>query len=143
MDRHCENAAAIARMLEARDDVERVLYPGLASHPDHAVVERQMRAGGGMISFVPAGGQQRASELCAATRVFTLAESLGGVESLIELPGLMTHQSVAGSELEVPAELVRLSVGIEHVDDLVRDLEQALDATRHLVGAASKSNATA
>jgi cystathionine gamma-synthase len=139
MDRHCENAAAVARMLEARGDVERVLYPGLESHPDHATVQRQMRAGGGMISFRPAGGVERARELCAATRIFTLAESLGGVESLIELPGLMTHQSVAGSDLEVPADLVRLSVGIEHVDDLVRDLEQALDATRHLVGAASGS----
>ena len=133
MDRHCSNALAIAEFLEARDDVEGVLYPGLASHPDHEVVQRQMRAGGGMLSFRPAGGQQRAKELCAATQLFTLAESLGGVESLIELPGLMTHQSVAGSPLEVPAELVRLSVGIEHVDDLLRDLEQALDSTRHLV----------
>ncbi|MCW2956297.1 MAG: Cystathionine gamma-lyase [Thermoleophilia bacterium] len=133
MDRHCENAAAIATFLEGRDDVERVLYPGLESHPDHAIVQRQMRAGGGMISFSPTGGQERARALCAATRVFTLAESLGGVESLIELPGLMTHMSVAGSPLEVPAELVRLSVGIEHVDDLLRDLGQALDATRHLV----------
>jgi cystathionine gamma-synthase len=133
MDRHCENAAAIATFLEGRDDVERVLYPGLESHPDHAIVQRQMRVGGGMISFSPTGGQERARALCAATRVFTLAESLGGVESLIELPGLMTHMSVAGSPLEVPAELVRLSVGIEHVDDLLRDLGQALDATRHLV----------
>jgi len=133
MDRHCENAAAIAAMLEARGDVEQVLYPGLASHPDHDVVVRQMRAGGGMISFRPAGGADRARELCAATKVFTLAESLGGVESLIELPGLMTHASVAGSDLEVPADLVRLSVGIEHVDDLLRDLEGALDATRNLV----------
>jgi cystathionine gamma-synthase len=133
MERHCENAVAIARMLEARDDIDGVLYPGLESHPDHAVVQRQMRAGGGMVSFLPAGGQQRAKELCAATKLFTLAESLGGVESLIELPGLMTHQSVAGSPLEVPAELVRISVGIEHVDDLLRDLEHALDSTRHLV----------
>lgn len=131
MERHCENALAVARMLEAREDVARVLYPGLESHPDHAVVARQMRAGGGMISFLPADGQHRARELCAATRLFTLAESLGGVESLIELPGLMTHQSVAGSPLEVPAELVRLSVGIEHVEDLIRDLTQALDATAH------------
>ncbi|MCW2961593.1 MAG: Cystathionine gamma-synthase, partial [Thermoleophilia bacterium] len=123
MDRHCENALAVARMLEERDDVERVLYPGLESHPDHEIVQRQMRAGGGMISFSPAGGQERARALCAATKLFTLAESLGGVESLIELPGLMTHQSVAGSPLEVPDELVRLSVGIEHVDDLLRDLE--------------------
>jgi cystathionine gamma-synthase len=133
MERHCENAAAIAQLLEVRDDVERVLYPGLESHPDHAVVQRQMRAGGGMISFVAAGGQERAKAICAATTIFTLAESLGGVESLIELPGLMTHQSVAGSELEVPAALVRLSVGIEHIDDLARDLTQALDATAHLV----------
>ncbi|MBC7461263.1 MAG: cystathionine gamma-synthase [Thermoleophilia bacterium] len=137
MDRHCENALAIARFLEARDDIEQVLYPGLESHPDHALVQRQMRAGGGMLSFRATGGQERAKELCAATTIFTLAESLGGVESLIELPGLMTHQSVAGSELEVPAELVRLSVGIEHVDDLIRDLEHALDSTRALVGAAS------
>ncbi len=142
MERHCENALAIASMLEARDDIEQVLYPGLESHPDHTIVQRQMRAGGGMISFRPAGGQQRAKELCAATKLFTLAESLGGVESLIELPGLMTHQSVAGSPLEVPAELVRISVGIEHVDDLLRDLEGALDATAHLVGAASSVSGT-
>jgi len=141
MERHCENALAIARMLEARDDVEQVLYPGLDSHPDHAVVQRQMRAGGGMISFLPAGGQQRAKELCAATRLFTLAESLGGVESLIELPGLMTHQSVAGSPLEVPAALVRISVGIEHVDDLLRDLEQALDATAESGALGARANA--
>ena len=141
MDRHCENALAIARMLEARDDVERVLYPGLQSHPDHAVVQRQMRAGGGMISFVPAGGPERAQALCEATKLFTLAESLGGVESLIELPGLMTHQSVAGSPLEVPAALVRISVGIEHVDDLVRDLEQALETTRSQAGASLPSHA--
>lgn len=134
MERHCENALAIAKMLESRDDVEQVLYPGLESHRDHAVVQRQMRAGGGMVSFRPAGGQERAKALCAATGLFTLAESLGGVESLIELPGLMTHQSVAGSPLEVPAELVRISVGIEHVDDLLRDLEHALESTRHLVG---------
>ena len=141
MERHCENAAAIAKALEARDDVEQVLYPGLESHPDHAVVQRQMQAGGGMISFRPAGGVDRAREVCAATKLFTLAESLGGVESLIELPGLMTHQSVAGSDLEVPADLVRLSVGVEHVDDLVRDLEHALDSTRHLVGESAGTNA--
>lgn len=141
MDRHCENALAIAQMLEQRKDVTRVLYPGLASHPDHAIVQRQMRAGGGMISFCPAGGEQRAKALCAATNLFTLAESLGGVESLIELPGLMTHQSVAGSELEVPAELIRISVGIEHVDDLLRDLEGALDSTKHLVDQAASVQA--
>ncbi|MCB0877713.1 MAG: cystathionine gamma-synthase [Thermoleophilia bacterium] len=136
MERHCENALAIATMLESRSDVDQVLYPGLESHPDHPIVQRQMRAGGGMVSFRAAGGQERAKALCAATGLFTLAESLGGVESLIELPGLMTHQSVAGSPLEVPAELVRISVGIEHVDDLLRDLEQALDATANLVSAA-------
>jgi cystathionine gamma-synthase len=141
MDRHCENALAIAQLLQSRDDVNQVLYPGLESHPDHDVVQRQMRAGGGMVSFLPAGGQERAREICAATKLFTLAESLGGVESLIELPGLMTHQSVAGSPLEVPAELVRISVGIEQVDDLLRDLTGALDSTRHLVG--SSTGATA
>jgi cystathionine gamma-synthase len=141
MERHCENALAIAQLLEARDDVEQVLYPGLESHVDHAVVQRQMRAGGGMVSFRPAGGQERAKAICAATRLFTLAESLGGVESLIELPGLMTHQSVAGSPLEVPAELVRISVGVEHVDDLLRDLEHALDSTRSMVGASASTSA--
>lgn len=143
MERHCENALVVARMLEARADVEEVLYPGLASHPDHAIVERQMRAGGGMISFRPAGGVERALELVKATRLFTLAESLGGVESLIEVPGAMTHQSVAGSDLEVPADLVRLSVGVEEGGDLVRDLEQALDATASLVGEAARVAADA
>ena len=127
VERHCENALAVAKMLEARDDVEEVSYPGLASHPDHALVQRQMRAGGGMISFRPAGGVERAKAIAEGTHYFRLAESLGGVESLIELPGAMTHQSVAGSPLEVPAELIRLSVGIEHVDDLVTDLASALD----------------
>lgn len=127
IERHCENALAVAQALEARDDIAEVLYPGLASHPQHAVAQRQMRAGGGMISFRPVGGVERARQVASATRFFRLAESLGGVESLIELPGVMTHQSVAGSPLEVPADLIRISVGVEHVDDLLADLASALD----------------
>jgi len=103
-----------------------VLYPGLASHPGHEVAARQMRDFGGMVSFRAAGGEQAAVDLCARTEVFTLGESLGGVESLIEHPGRMTHASAAGSPLEVPADLVRLSVGIEDVEDLVTDLDKAL-----------------
>lgn len=136
MDRHCENALAIARMLRARDDVECVLYPGLDSHPGRDIAERQMRGGGGMVSFLPAGGVERARHIAQGTRFFRLAESLGGVESLIELPGAMTHQSLEGSPLAVPAELIRMSVGIEHVDDLLRDIGGALDATRSLVRSA-------
>jgi cystathionine gamma-synthase len=128
MDRHCSNALAIATMLEARSDVEVVLYPGLASHPDHELAMRQMRSGGGMISFRPTGGLNRARAITERTHWFRLAESLGGVESLIELPGSMTHQSLSGSSLEVPNDLIRLSVGIEHVDDLMADLAGALDA---------------
>jgi cystathionine gamma-synthase len=113
-----------------------VSYPGLASgphaHPQAACAARQMRAGGGMVSFVPAGrdggsARERAVAICESTRVFTLAESLGGVESLIELPAVMTHASVAGSRLEVPEALIRLSVGIEGAADLIADLAQALD----------------
>jgi cystathionine gamma-synthase len=126
MDRHCENAAAVVALLEEHPAVERVLYPGLAGHPGHAVARRQMRAFGGMVSFLARGGETAAVDLVARTRVFTLAESLGAVESLIEHPGRMTHASVAGSALEVPADLVRLSVGIESAADLVADLEQAL-----------------
>jgi cystathionine beta-lyase/cystathionine gamma-synthase len=137
IERHSANALAVARYLAARDDVAWVSYPGLAdgprAHPAAALAGRQMRAGGGMVSFAPAerGGRsaaQRAAAICEATRVFTLAESLGGVESLIELPALMTHQSVAGSPLEVEAALVRLSVGIEAADDLIADLRHAIDA---------------
>src|SRR5205085_6105797 len=106
--------------------VERVLYPGLTDHPGHAVAAGQMRAFGGMVSFTVAAGEEAALKLAAATELFTLAESLGAVESLIEHPGRMTHLSVAGSPLEVPGTLVRLSVGIEHPDDLVEDLAQAL-----------------
>jgi cystathionine gamma-synthase len=135
MDRHCENALAIARLLEQRDDVEMVVYPGLPSHPSYELVQRQMRAGGGMISFLPRGGVVRAKEIVTRTHLFRLAESLGGVESLIELPGAMTHATLEGSALEVPAALVRMSVGIEHVQDLVHDLAGALDATRELIEA--------
>lgn len=126
MDRHCENATAIARFLSEDDRVAEVMYPGLEDHPDHALAHRQMAAFGGMISFRPAGGEEAAHRIAAATELFFLAESLGGVESLIEIPAAMTHLSVAGTPLEVPPDLVRLSVGIEHVDDLIDDLDRAL-----------------
>jgi cystathionine gamma-synthase len=118
----------VAEFLAADPRVAEVRYPGLPRDPGHELAARQMRGFGGMVSFRPAGGVAAAHALVAATRVFTLAESLGGVESLIELPGIMTHASVAGTAAEVPADLVRLSVGIEHIDDLLADLDQALDA---------------
>jgi cystathionine gamma-synthase len=138
IERHAANALAVARLLAGRDDVERVMYPGLAdgphAHPGAALVGagRQMTAGGGMLSFIPrerAGrtAAERATAFAEATRWFGLAESLGGVESLVEVPAAMTHTSVAGSPLEVEPALVRLSVGIEAVDDLVEDVSQALD----------------
>ncbi|MFK8912089.1 cystathionine gamma-synthase [Streptomyces sp. YS-3] len=126
MDRHSENAEKIAEMLTRHPKVSQVLYPGLPEHPGHEVAAKQMRAFGGMISFRVTGAEQEAVDLCARTKVFTLGESLGGVESLIEHPGRMTHASVAGSALEVPGDLVRLSVGIENIDDLLADLQQAL-----------------
>ncbi|MEU0755513.1 cystathionine gamma-synthase [Streptomyces albogriseolus] len=126
MDRHSENATRVADMLTRHPRVTSVLYPGLPDHPGHEVAAKQMRAFGGMISFRVEGGEQAAIEVCNRAKVFTLGESLGGVESLIEHPGRMTHASVAGSQLEVPADLVRLSVGIENVDDLLEDLQQAL-----------------
>ncbi len=126
MDRHGENAAAVVDMLTRHPKVTRVFYPGLADHPGHDVAARQMRGFGGMVSFQVEGGEQAAVDLVNRTEVFTLAESLGGVESLIEHPGRMTHASVAGSPLEVPGDLIRLSVGLEHVDDLVADLTKAL-----------------
>jgi cystathionine gamma-synthase len=126
MERHCENAMAIARYLAGDERVAEVMYPGLEEHPDHALAHRQMDAFGGMISFRPAGGTEAAHRLVEATELFFLAESLGGVESLIEVPAAMTHLSVVGTPLEVPADLVRLSVGIEHVDDLIEDLDRAL-----------------
>ena len=146
VERHVANATAIARFLAARDDIERVFYPGLSdgphAHPGASLVGegRQMRGGGGMVSFIPKGGRHggasagadrsaadRAIAIAESTRLFTLAESLGGVESLVEIPATMTHASVAGSKLEVDPAVVRLSVGIEHVDDLIADLRRALD----------------
>jgi cystathionine beta-lyase/cystathionine gamma-synthase len=126
MERHSSNAARIAEYLRGRPEIAQVLYPGLEEHPNHAVAARQMRAFGGMISIILKGGGPAARRMAEATRYFALAESLGGVESLIEVPAAMTHASVAGSPLEVPAGLVRLSVGIEQVDDLLADLEQAV-----------------
>jgi cystathionine gamma-synthase len=126
MDRHCANAARIVDLLLEHPAVGQVLYPGLPSHPGHEIAARQMRDFGGMISFTLRGGEETALKVCGLVDVFTLGESLGGVESLIEHPGRMTHASVAGSPLQVPADLVRLSVGIEDVDDLLADLASAL-----------------
>ncbi|MCX4983083.1 cystathionine gamma-synthase [Streptomyces sp. NBC_00572] len=126
MDRHSENAEKIVEMLTQHPKVTQVLYPGLPEHPGHEIAAKQMRSFGGMISFRVQGGEQAAVEVCNRAQLFTLGESLGGVESLIEHPGRMTHASVAGSALEVPADLVRLSVGIENVEDLLADLRQAL-----------------
>jgi cystathionine gamma-synthase len=125
MQAHSRGAGAVARFLDGHPRVTRVYYPGLASHPGHDLAKEQMRDFGGMVSF-EMESESAAIEVAQRTRLFFLAESLGGVESLIEVPGPMTHASVAGSELEVPAHLIRLSVGIEHPDDLIADLEQAL-----------------
>lgn len=127
MERHCDNAERVAAALQAHPEVTGVRYPGLDTHPGHEVAAKQMRRFGGMVSFTVRGGPQAALAVCARTRAFTLAESLGGVESLIEHPGRMTHASTAGSQLEVPADLVRLSVGIEDAEDLIDDLQAALD----------------
>jgi len=127
MDRHCVNARAVVDLLLDHPAVGRVLYPGLADHPGHAVAARQMRDFGGMVSFLAAGGEDAALALVAKTRLFTLAESLGAVESLIEHPARMTHASVADSPLAVDPALVRLSVGLETAEDLVADLRAALD----------------
>jgi cystathionine gamma-synthase len=126
MDRHCQNAQRVADMLAAHPRVAEVFYPGLASHPGHEVAAKQMRGFGGIVSFRSAGGEAEAVALCGRTRLFTLGESLGGVESLIEHPGRMTHASATGSALEVPPDLVRLSVGIETCEDLLEDLRSAL-----------------
>ena len=126
MERHSANAMQIANWLASHPRVADVLYPGLASHPGHAIAARQMSAFGGMISFIPKGGPAEARRIAESTRLFALAESLGGVESLIEVPAAMTHTSVANSPLAVNPALIRLSVGIEHVDDLIADLAQAL-----------------
>jgi cystathionine beta-lyase/cystathionine gamma-synthase len=126
MDRHAENALAVAQFLADHPRVTDVIYPGLDSHPQHALARRQMRSGGGMLSFFVQGGEAAARALAARTRLFALAESLGGVESLIELPAAMTHGSTQGSPLEVDPGLIRLSVGLENKEDLIEDLAQAL-----------------
>src|SRR4029453_997046 len=126
MRAHCHNAMRVASFLAGRPEVAGTRYPGLARDPGHELAAAQMRGFGGMVAFRPVGGVEAAEQLVRRTRVFTLAESLGAVESLIELPGVMTHASVTGTDAEAPADLVRLSVGIEHPDDLVADLEQAM-----------------
>ncbi|MGH3866336.1 MAG: cystathionine gamma-synthase [Pseudonocardiaceae bacterium] len=126
MERHCDNAERIVTALQAHPAITGVRYPGLDTHPGHEVATKQMRRFGGMVSFTVRGGAAAALAVCARTRLFTLAESLGGVESLIEHPGRMTHASTTGTPLEVPAELLRLSVGIEDVEDLIDDVLAAL-----------------
>jgi cystathionine gamma-synthase len=126
MEQHSDNAERVVEFLTKHPKVTRVYYPGLADHPGHEIAAKQMRRFGGMVSFTVAGGEAAALDVCKRTRLFTLAESLGGVESLIEHPGRMTHASVADSALEVPSDLIRLSVGIEDADDLVEDLRLAL-----------------
>jgi cystathionine gamma-synthase len=126
MDRHCDNAERVVEFLNSHPAVSQVIYPGLEEHPGHEVASRQMKRYGGIVSFRVKDGEQKALDTCAKAEVFTLGESLGGVESLIEHPGRMTHASVAGTELEVPADLIRLSVGIETAEDLIADLDQAL-----------------
>ena len=126
MERHCDNAERVVEFLTGHPRVTEVLYPGLLEHRGHDVAAKQMRRFGGMVSFRVRGGEEEAVAVCNRAELFTLGESLGGVESLIEHPGRMTHASAAGSPLEVPADLVRLSVGIETADDLLADLERAL-----------------
>jgi cystathionine gamma-synthase len=126
MDRHFENATAIIKFLEKQKNIKQLIYPFHESHPQQKVAMAQMKNGGGMISFVMKDGKDAAIKVAESTKIFTLAESLGGVESLIEVPAAMTHLSTQGSKLEIDAGLVRLSVGIENVDDLMADLEQAL-----------------
>jgi cystathionine gamma-synthase len=126
MDRHCDNAEQIVEFLRSHDRVGELYYPGLTDHPGHLVAASQMKRFGGMVSFRVKAGHDAALAVCNTTKIFILAESLGGVESLIELPATMTHASVAGSELEVPDDLIRLSVGLESVDDLIADLDEAL-----------------
>ena len=126
MDRHCENAKAVVNFLSQHPKVKQVFYPGLEDHKGHAIAKNQMKDFGGMVSFTISGGRQEAEKISASTKVFTLAESLGAVESLIEHPGAMTHASVAGSPLEVPDDLIRISIGIESIEDLLEDLESAL-----------------
>jgi cystathionine gamma-synthase len=131
MERHCDNATAIARWLVESPAVSEVFYPGLESHPGHETARRQMRRFGGMVAFRVVGGREAVDAALSDTGVWTLGESLGGVESLIEHPGAMTHASLAGSGFEVPDDLIRLSVGIEHIDDLLRDLVKMLANATH------------
>jgi cystathionine beta-lyase/cystathionine gamma-synthase len=138
MERHCENACAVAAFLTDQAAVERVLYPGLPDHPGHEVAAREMRDFGGMISFL-VGTAEEAAELVTRTKVWKLAESLGGVESLIEVPAAMTHASTADAPFAVPANLIRLSVGLESATDLVADLEQALTGSQTGVRASTVS----
>jgi cystathionine gamma-synthase len=126
MDRHCENAAVVADFLQGHPTISHVFYPGLESHPGHDIASRQMLAPGGMVSFRVEGGLEAAKAVAERTELFILAESLGAVESLIEHPGVMTHAAAAGSAFQVPDDLLRLSVGIEHIDDILADLKQAL-----------------
>ena len=128
MERHSANASRVAEMLTAHPKVTQVYYPGLPSHPGHETAAKQMRAFGGMVSFRVTGGEEAAVRVCNSAQLFTLGESLGGVESLIEHPARMTHASAAGSALEVPGDLIRLSVGIESADDLLADLRQAIES---------------
>ncbi len=130
MDRHSSNAASIARWLTEQEGVERVYYPGLPEHPGHDLAAAQMKSFGGMISVTFTGGEAAARAVAESTKVFTLAESLGGIESLMNYPSAMTHASVKGTELAVPENLIRLSVGIEDLEDLIGDLEQALGSLR-------------
>jgi cystathionine gamma-synthase len=130
MERHCDNAERVAEFLTEQPELSEVLYPGLRDHPGHDVAVRQMRRFGGMVSFRVRAGEAAAIAICNHARLFLLGESLGGVESLIEHPGRMTHASASGSPLEVPSDLVRLSVGIEAVDDLIADLTEAIRSAR-------------
>ncbi|MEO0652330.1 MAG: PLP-dependent aspartate aminotransferase family protein, partial [Planctomycetota bacterium] len=142
MERHNSNAMTVAKHLEASELIDRVIYPGLESHPQHDLAKRQMDGFGGMVSFELTGGVEAGIEFCKATRVFTLAESLGGVESLIEVPPIMTHAAIPAEERRAAGlqdGLVRLSVGIEHPDDLIEDIERGLAAARAVTpGAAAR-----
>ena len=126
MEKHCTNGMAVAKFLEAQPGISEVYYPGLSTHPGHDIAAKQMAGFGGMISFKLVGGIDAAKKFCERTKLFTLAESLGGVESLVNYPAEMTHASANGSPLEVPGDIVRLSVGVEHIDDILADIEQAL-----------------
>ncbi len=144
MERHCQNAMTVAKWLESQTEVEKVIYPGLASHPQHALAKKQMSGFGGMVSFELAGGVDAANKFASSTKIFTLAESLGGVESLVEVPASMTHASIPAAvrkEQGLADGLVRLSVGVEHVDDLIEDCRQAIAAATGIKGKRSKSPA--